>query len=400
MSWIARVSEGAAVFLAVCMGWTMPASAGDWAVTTHIGETVEANDNPQLVPKSPGGDVGSITNLTLQAIDELPTLRWETDVDLGFQKYWGPGALGSYDGVRGDVRTAIDKATELTNYHAAFLFQDQPASVSEVTDSGITNANTSRVTYSGNGGLQHQLNDLNALGLTVSGTSVNFTSDNGGLTPFTDVSTTQSWIHNVNPRTDLTGALSTEWYAADDVANTNSVIERATGQIDTQLTERLKFMGRAGVGVVNTTGRSQPSDTSANFVANGALTYLLKNTTLSALASHNLVPSSLGQIQENSTVGLTVGHQINEWSSMFLSGLYLNQLPSTSGVQNNNDRQAVVLSVSYERNLIRDWDLKLTYSFTQQDNGDRFFESFIDGGSAQSNAVFVTVTRNITLLPN
>ena len=52
------------MFLAVCMGLAMPASAGDWAVTTHIGETVEANDNPQLVPnKSPGGDVGSITNL-------------------------------------------------------------------------------------------------------------------------------------------------------------------------------------------------------------------------------------------------------------------------------------------------------------------------------------------------
>ena len=186
MSRFARVSEWAAVFLAVCMGLTMPASAGDWAVTTHIGETVEANDNPQLVPKSPGGDVGSITNLNLQAIDELPTLRWETDVDLGFQKYWGPGALGSYDGVRGGARTAIEKATELTNYHASFSWRDDPASVSEVLDSGITNANTSRITYFADGGLQHQLNDLNALGLSVAGTSVNFTSDHNGLTPYTD----------------------------------------------------------------------------------------------------------------------------------------------------------------------------------------------------------------------
>ena len=182
-------------------------------------------------------------------------------------------------------------------------------------------------------------------------------------------------------------------------ANTDSLIERATGQIDTQLTERLKLMARAGVGVVNTTGHSQSSDTSANFVANGQLTYLLKNTTLSALASHDLVPSSLGQIQENTTVGLTVAHQINEWSSMLLSGLYLNQLPSTSGVQNNNNRQAVVLSVGYERNLIRDWDLQLTYKFTAQDNAEGFLGSFNDAGSANSNAVFVTVTRNLTLLP-
>ena len=59
--------------LVACVGLPIAASAGDWTVTSGIGETVDANSNPQLEPKSPGGSVGSITSLSLQAIDEMPT---------------------------------------------------------------------------------------------------------------------------------------------------------------------------------------------------------------------------------------------------------------------------------------------------------------------------------------
>ena len=179
MKWIGRVTQGAALLFAACMGLPMHASAGDWAVTARIGETVEVNSNPQLEPTSPGGAVGSITNLSLQAIDQMPTLRWETDANLGFSGFWGPGALDSLDGVNGVARTAFDKATELTDYHASFFGSGLPASVSEVFDSGITNANTTTINYGGEGALTHQLNALNAIGLSVSGSSEFFTGDNG-----------------------------------------------------------------------------------------------------------------------------------------------------------------------------------------------------------------------------
>src|SRR6476619_1024498 len=107
MRWIGRVTQGAALLFAACMGLPMAASAGDWTVTSAIGETIEANSNPQLEPKSPGGAVGSITGLSLQAIDEMPTLRWETDANLGFTGFWGPGAVGSLDGANGVARTAL-----------------------------------------------------------------------------------------------------------------------------------------------------------------------------------------------------------------------------------------------------------------------------------------------------
>jgi hypothetical protein len=401
------------------MALSVPASAGDWTGTARVGETVEANDNPQLVPTSPGGTVGSITNLSLQAVDEMPTLHWEIGTDLGFSHFWGPGATSSLDGVKGGVvHTALEKSTELTDYTASFSGSVLPASVSEVLDSGLTNANTTTMSYSGAGGLKHQLNALNALGLSVSGSSETFTGDNGSpsstfgtesrLTPNTYLTTGQSWIHTVSPRTDLTAAATTAWYTASGVTGTDSVSESVTGQVHTDLSERLSMTAGGGGNVVRTTANSDSIFTGDNsdsistgFIANAGLNYALaSNTTVSAFASHNLAPSSLGSVQELTQAGLTLGHSIDEASSVTLSGIFVYQQPVTS-IQfdaNQLQRQALVLSAGYQRILSQYWDLHLTYNFTQQDNGDtEFVQPFNDSGSSTSNAVFVTLTRNFNL---
>jgi hypothetical protein len=51
----------------------------------------------------------------------------------------------------------------------------------------------------------------------------------------------------------------------------------------------------------------------------------------------------------------------------------------------------------YSRILTQNWDLSLTYNFAHQDNNGFLFE-FDDNGSSTSNAVFLTVSRNFTLL--
>ena len=143
--------------LIACVSVPVAAHA-DWSVTGGVGETIEANDNPQLEADSPGGAVGSITNLSLQAIKDWPTLRWTIGTDLGFSKYWGPGANDSLDGLHGGVlTTSLDKTTPLTDYHASFYGSVLPASVSEVFDSGVTNADTTTFTYGGQGSLTHQV---------------------------------------------------------------------------------------------------------------------------------------------------------------------------------------------------------------------------------------------------
>src|SRR5262249_30250963 len=143
--------------------------------------------------------------------------------------------------------TAIDKSTLLTDYYASFAGTVLPASVSEVLDSGITNANTTTMTYAGQGGLTHHLNSLNDLGLTVSGSSQTFTGGNkDGLTPNTYLTTGQSWTHTLTPRTDFTMAASTAWYTASGVSGTDSVSESLTGQVHTDISNRLSLTAGGG----------------------------------------------------------------------------------------------------------------------------------------------------------
>ena len=313
-----RIANGAAAAaFAACVGLSVPASAGDWTATARVGETVEANANPQLLPKSPGGTVGSITNLSLQAVDEMPTLHWEIGTDLGFSHFGALVLQAVWMGSRAAWCIQHSRSLpSLPTTHASFSGSVLPASVSEVLDSGLTNANTTTISYSGAGGLKHQLNALNALGLSVTGASETFTGDNGspsspsgtksGLTPNTYLTTGQSWTHTVTPTTDLTVGASTAWYTASGVTSTDSVSESVTGQVHTDLSERLSLTAGGGGNVVRTTANSDSTligdnsdSTSTGFIANAGLNYALaSNTTVSAFASHNLAPSSLGSVQE------------------------------------------------------------------------------------------------------
>src|SRR5262245_44514324 len=119
MSWV-RCVIWAGLALAAALVLPGVASA-EWSVSGSVGQTVEANDNPQLDSNSAGdanssgGAVGSTTNLSLLAVHEWPTLTWAIGTDLGFSKFWGPGAQDSLDGVNGGVTTSLDKTTPLAD---------------------------------------------------------------------------------------------------------------------------------------------------------------------------------------------------------------------------------------------------------------------------------------------
>jgi opacity protein-like surface antigen len=227
------------------------------------------------------------------------------------------------------------------------------------------------------------------------------------LTPNTFLTAGQSWIRSVSPRTNLTLGASTGWFNADGVETTDQVSERATDQVSesvtlqvqTELSERLSFTAGGGGNVVRTSGSTD--ETTSGFIGDVALGYALANTTLSAFAAHNLAPSSLGSLQERTTAGFSVGHQINEASSVSFSGAFVYQLPVVStpvDADRDQQHQALVLTVGYNRNLAQNWNLGLSYTFTQQNNNDDEFFWELNEGSSTSNAVFATITRNFSLM--
>ena len=108
-------------------------ASAEWSVTASVGETIEANDNPQVDQirrrRQFGGVVGSTTNLSLQAVHEWPTVSWTIGTSLGFSKFWGPGAQDSLDGVNvGALTTSLRKDDSAYRLHCVILREVLPAS--------------------------------------------------------------------------------------------------------------------------------------------------------------------------------------------------------------------------------------------------------------------------------
>ena len=101
-------------------------------------------------------------------------------------------------------------------------------------------------------------------------------------------------------------------------------------------------------------------------------------------------------MQERTSVGVSIDHKINERSGILLNGQFFHQLPGVDNPDEEERRQALILAVSYSRNVMRDWDIILTYRFVEQQEEADLFVPFQDG-SATSNAVFVTLNRELYL---
>ena len=99
-------------------------ASAEWSATAGFGETIEANDNPQVDSRSQVALSDPQQTCRLQAGYDWPTVNWTIGTGLGFSKFWGPGAQDSFDGVNvGALTTSLQKTTPLTNYSCVILWE-------------------------------------------------------------------------------------------------------------------------------------------------------------------------------------------------------------------------------------------------------------------------------------
>ena len=99
-------------------------------------------------------------------------------------------------------------------------------------------------------------------------------------------------------------------------------------------------------------------------------------------------PDAIGEIQQRSTVSATVRQTINHSSYLLLAGDF-NRQSSLDGL-NYGTADLWRASVSYGYRLTQEWNAQLAYKFSERVD---------DNGPAHSNAVLLSATRNVTILP-
>jgi hypothetical protein len=188
-----------------------------------------------------------------------------------------------------------------------------------------------------------------------------------------------------------------DWFATDDSANSQRLFWQIMTGLQSRLTKRLTFNASAGEVFSNayqsgTTAPLSPTSfqiqpgAAHDWVANVGLQYqLMKTTNISFTAAQTVAPTILGYLQKSDTVGVTLSHDINEFSNLtFSSNVAHTKALGTEG-------NFFSAQVSYGYKLTREWRSRVSYTYRQ---------SISDTGLARSNTVLLSLTRDFTLLGN
>lgn len=387
--------------LVACLGlgvFIADASAADFSAKGSLTETVEGSDNYFLLNTPSGTTFKSLSAVNLDFLARTPTTRYLLDTNLSYYKYFGAGAADTAltHGMPADATFRIDHTTELAKYNLATSWSRQDLASTLLTQTGVASAVGTQDTFKINGGVSLDLTRKDSIVWSAQASTASYTDST--QTPYKDVTTTLAWNRLLSSTTTLNNSVMFDWFAADDTADSQRLFWQIMTGVTSQLSRRLTINASAGEVFANayqSGGNVSPGTTSFqvqpgaahDWVANVGLKYqLLKTTSVSLTAAQTVAPTILGNLQKSDTVGVSLSHDINEFSNLTFSSnvAHTNSL----GTEGN----FFSAQVAYGYKLTREWRTRLSYTYNQSIGETT--------GLARSNTILLSLTRDFTLLGN
>lgn len=393
-------------------------SAAEWALAADVDQRFEADSNFRLAEDSEGAIVGSTSSIDLRLTGETKRTRWNVSTGARVSVFGGEGDDTGLD--RSDPRVSGGVVHRGKDYTAnvafnflrtsvafaqfglaplpegavplpggAVLLPDGTVSPSEEFTT-ISNEDATLNRFNARGGVTYSLDPRNRVSASAFGSLTRYSGDSGELVPNTNYGANVAWERDLTKRTEGALTLGLQRFTADDVTDTESLTFTATGGFDTELTPRLSFGLDAGLSLVDF--RQDPpgsDDKSVHFAGGLRLNWASADTRFSLTASQSVEPSSLGELQSRSTVGLSVTHSINRRSDLALVSSFSRQVSAGGDVGLDEDRNLFVLGPTYGIDLTSRWRLSTGYRLRLSDQED---------GLATSHNVFVSFSRSFDLI--
>jgi hypothetical protein len=374
------------------------AGAADYYVNGSIGESLSGSDNYFLSNSPSGSTFKSLTAGNLNFVNRTPDTRLLLNTNFSVYDYFGSGASATSPkvGTPAGATFRADHTTELNKYNFAASWQREEVATTQLRESGLVTARGLLDRFNVGAGITHDLSRTDTIGLAANGTDVTFTGST--QTPYRNVTAVGTWNHTFNPTTALTTSATLDWYDADDSVNSQRLFAQILTSLRTQLSQRLSFNGSIGGGfsntyqngsavLINPNGLAQfQSGPTSSVQAYVGFTYrLTKTTAVSLTAGHFLVPTTYGDLQQISSVGLSLNHSINEFSNVsFATQFAHNDLGGISS-------DLFSAQVGYGYRLTRELVANLSYTYNQRNDTTGF---------ANSSTVLVGLNYDFTLLGN
>lgn len=415
--------------------------ASDWTITSRLSQTFEINDNYFLVRDPPGKTYRSLSTIYLDSIYRAATSTHFLSGDLSYYKYAGPGAEDTQlkQGINNGASYRFVNFGKLQQDRDVFGFtwRRQDVAQAQLEDTGtITSSGESNI-YIVDGAWTRQLDLRNTLTLLGRATANSFENEEQN---FTDLFGSARITHAFNALTELVGNVDFDLLTYNDPQNTRTEFWKFMGGIVVRPTGQLLIRANFGYALANTsadplptfvTGGGglppppppQPGDppllndpntppplqpvqtpgSSITWIGDFYLTYRAKTETYTLFASKYVSPDTLGALQQRTTVGASMRHDINRRSGLSLASSY----SITKSGQEPNVTQPANFNVvlGYDYGFTRELKGQLVYNYRMNfpDNptplGTTTTTLPPDNSPISSHGIFGVLTANVTLKP-
>ncbi len=381
---------GAAITLTLMV---VPAVAGDWSINAVSTTELNIAENRALRDDSRGVSFAHIGDLAVNFDYAMPDGSFNISTDLKTTRFLGEAKEdGKNDylphiGVTWLKTSRVNTLTLSADYRiASVTVEDVILSGDPLEEPLFVPVDTVRHTTSAGLEWAHKIDRNNTLTFDNLITATKFNSSVG--TDNTLVASTLSWERKLSRRTNGELNAGASWLALDDTAETNRLIYSLDGEVVTRLSKRLTATVGAGIDLTDTirNGTDPESYLSGSF--NLGLDYEMKNTKLGFVTDYGVVQGALGDFQNQLSSAVSITHKINDRSD----------ISATARIVLAEDELGGGLGTDYSFFFSPTYSLALTDEWTMK-TGYRFIRKEAAGTAANSNTVFVSMTRNFVVLP-
>ena len=377
--------------LGLLVGGASGAGAAEWLVGGSVSQRVEADTNADL-DENGAGVYGTTTALGLDLTVLTPTTQWqvETGASVGF--FGGPGDTEDLNRLNPNFAAAVAHNGKYLDTGASFAFDMQPVSLAQIDETGVTGGDATQISTQLAANAAYALDARNQLSVGGSGRVIRFTRGSTTLEPTTTYGANLAWIRDLSAVTQGSLAFGARRFTAESDQDPDSLTFDLSAGVDRVVNGRLSFSATLGVNATRTT-QTLAGERNTDFTL-GALGGLeaawqaAPDTQLVFAFSHGLEPSSVGELQTTTALGVGLQHEVNSWMSAGINALVQRQ-SSGGGYTDETDRTFASLSPSLAFSLTPDWALRAGYSLDAQHES---------GSDAISNRVFLTLTRQFDIL--
>jgi len=386
--------------------------AAEWATSASINQYFSYNDNVRMLKKKQGSFIYGLTPV-LNARYTTPNSEIAASASYGIQRY---AAIPEFNQDNQNYSLSGNYQTERMTYTLETSYSKTPVR-NFADETGINNTAADAIRWSVDPAVTYRIAPKDNLNIQASYSeqiySTNEIADNrfaNNQNALIDLGWTRQWSER------YMGGVSLIYYRYQSdpsllLGITNNIVSNSYGinflsnylisdkwQINISLGYRYTDT-KNNISVDEAPG--EPINEALHgFITDSSLSYKGEVLSVSVNISQTLLPSGLGQLNQQSGVGVEFSYQLTERLSTMFSANYVYRKP-ISGLRRlaGSERQNITVTPSINYQITPDWIVSASYSYRYQNrslNQDLIFEQEqnFQGFVADSNTVMLTLRYN------